>query len=260
MGNSNQDTLLDDFSALQWQGASSGQSAQTPTEGLVEALQNAVEASSGTVRPTVTSSSQNEDSSTSGTSVLSKVLESGLGLGGLVGDFIGLFGGGGSTPTTEPVKYSAPAPISIDTAWTPSGLVGADYDQNGMPRTYGADASASSIYNSASSAYDDSSSYYGQTAAEYGGGGLGLADAFPIDGDGARVPAGASTQTGSHATSATGASSSAQATGAGAGAQITVNVQALDAQSLMDRSSDIAAAVRNAMLNLNPINDVVNDL
>ncbi len=41
---------------------------------------------------------------------------------------------------------------------------------------------------------------------------------------------------------------------------ITVNVQAMDARSFLDRSGDIAAAVRNAMLNLNSINDVVNDL
>ena len=43
-------------------------------------------------------------------------------------------------------------------------------------------------------------------------------------------------------------------------AQITVNVQAMDARSFMDRSGDIAMAVRDAMLNLNSINDVVNDL
>jgi hypothetical protein len=42
--------------------------------------------------------------------------------------------------------------------------------------------------------------------------------------------------------------------------QITVNVSAMDARSFLDRSSDIAAAVREAMLNLNSINDVVNDL
>lgn len=42
--------------------------------------------------------------------------------------------------------------------------------------------------------------------------------------------------------------------------QITVNVQAMDARSFLDRSNDIAAAVRDAMLNLNSINDVVNDL
>jgi hypothetical protein len=41
---------------------------------------------------------------------------------------------------------------------------------------------------------------------------------------------------------------------------INVTVQAMDARSFMDRSGDIAAAVRDAMLNLNSINDVVNDL
>jgi hypothetical protein len=42
--------------------------------------------------------------------------------------------------------------------------------------------------------------------------------------------------------------------------QITVNVQAMDARSFLDRSSDIALAVRDAMLNMNAINDVVNEL
>jgi hypothetical protein len=42
--------------------------------------------------------------------------------------------------------------------------------------------------------------------------------------------------------------------------QITVNVSAMDSQSFMDRSSDIASAVREAMLNLHPINDVVANL
>jgi hypothetical protein len=49
--------------------------------------------------------------------------------------------------------------------------------------------------------------------------------------------------------------------GRGSGSpQITVNVQAMDARSFLDRSHDIAAAVRDAMLNSNSINDVVNDL
>ncbi len=42
--------------------------------------------------------------------------------------------------------------------------------------------------------------------------------------------------------------------------QITVNVSAMDSQSFMDRSDDIASAVRAAMLNMHPINDVVADL
>ena len=43
-------------------------------------------------------------------------------------------------------------------------------------------------------------------------------------------------------------------------AQITVNVQAMDSQSFLDHSSEIAQAVRAAMLNSNSINDVVNNL
>jgi hypothetical protein len=58
---------------------------------------------------------------------------------------------------------------------------------------------------------------------------------------------------------AAGTNQTTQATTASA-QQVTVNVQAMDARSFMDRSSDIAAAVRDAMLNLSTINDVVNDL
>lgn len=41
---------------------------------------------------------------------------------------------------------------------------------------------------------------------------------------------------------------------------INVTIQALDSQSFLDRSSDIAQAVRQAMLTSNSINDVVSDL
>jgi len=42
--------------------------------------------------------------------------------------------------------------------------------------------------------------------------------------------------------------------------QINVSVQAMDARSFLDHSDEIAQAVRQAMLNLSSINDVVNDL
>jgi len=41
---------------------------------------------------------------------------------------------------------------------------------------------------------------------------------------------------------------------------VTVNVQAMDSRSFLDHSQEIARAVREAMLNLNAINDVVSDL
>jgi len=48
--------------------------------------------------------------------------------------------------------------------------------------------------------------------------------------------------------------------GSNAAQQITVQVQALDSQSFLDHSDDIAQAVRQAMLNMNSINDVVTNL
>jgi hypothetical protein len=45
-----------------------------------------------------------------------------------------------------------------------------------------------------------------------------------------------------------------------ASSPINVTIQALDSQSFLDRSSDIAQAVRQAMLTSNSINDVVNTL
>lgn len=42
--------------------------------------------------------------------------------------------------------------------------------------------------------------------------------------------------------------------------QITVNVQAMDSRSFLDHSNEIALAVREAMLNMHALNDVVGDL
>ena len=63
------------------------------------------------------------------------------------------------------------------------------------------------------------------------------------------------------AVAATSAAPSISGGGAASAApQVTVNVSAMDSQSFMDRSSDIANAVRSAMLNLHPINDVIASL
>jgi hypothetical protein len=64
---------------------------------------------------------------------------------------------------------------------------------------------------------------------------------------------------GSAATALAGGGST-PSTGSSPAQQITVNVQAMDAQSFLDHSNDIAQAVRQAMLNLSSINDVVNEL
>jgi hypothetical protein len=53
---------------------------------------------------------------------------------------------------------------------------------------------------------------------------------------------------------------SAAGTSQAAPTQVTVNVNAMDSQSFMDHSDDIANAVREAMLNMHPINGVVASL
>lgn len=45
-----------------------------------------------------------------------------------------------------------------------------------------------------------------------------------------------------------------------AGASVVVNIQAMDARSFLDRSNDIAAAVKDAMLHMHPVNDVISEL
>ena len=64
------------------------------------------------------------------------------------------------------------------------------------------------------------------------------------------APAGATSFARSHAASAP----------PNTGASITVNVQAMDSQSFMDRREDIARAVREAMLQSHSLNDVVSEL
>jgi hypothetical protein len=73
------------------------------------------------------------------------------------------------------------------------------------------------------------------------------------------APSGADAQ-GSRTTAAPGSGGGGGTASGAAAPQITVNVQAMDARSFLDHSSEIAQAVRDAMLNLNSINDVVSEL
>ena len=85
----------------------------------------------------------------------------------------------------------------------------------------------------------------------------GVLQATPVPSQTSNAGAGSASGTGSTATPAPAASSGSQTNYS---PQITVNVSAMDSQSFMDRSNDIASAVRKAMLNMHPINSVVADL
>lgn len=59
---------------------------------------------------------------------------------------------------------------------------------------------------------------------------------------------------------ATSTSNATTAANSQASPQVTVNVNAMDSQSFLDHSVDIANAVREAMLNMHPLNDVIASL
>jgi hypothetical protein len=42
--------------------------------------------------------------------------------------------------------------------------------------------------------------------------------------------------------------------------RVVVNVSAMDSQSFLDRSNDIARAVREAMIHMHPLNDVIGEM
>ena len=218
MTSTTQDELYQTFVAVAGQQDSNPGGALDSGEEIAASLSDTVKQLSelqGSSAPQAASSSTSSASTTSSggispESIVSTVLESGLGMVPLVVGLLGLFAGGGTPapPTLE--KYAMPERQYFEGADTGSDVSGADYDQMGMPRAYSAAPDATSAQTSGSASPGSSS----------GG-----------------SPSG----------------------GAGA-AQITVNVQAMDSQSFLDHSNEIAQAVRAAMLNSSSINDVVNNL
>lgn len=167
-----------------------------------------------------TTSATSESSGGALESVASSIFGGALGLVPLVGSLFGLFGGDSQS---KPVlqKYEMPSPIDFEAAVTSNGLTNADYGQMGLPRI----ADAVTLQGASQSPAP-------QTSGAVAGG---------------SNPAGV--------TSAVNGAASSSST-----PQISVNVQAMDAQSFMSYSGEIAKAVRDAMLNLSSLNDVVSDL
>jgi hypothetical protein len=213
MASTTQDTLYDVFANAAGSQAEALEPITSASDELATSLHGVTQQMGGGLSEdsAETSSNASQSGASEALSIVTTVMESGLGVIPLVTGLIGLFSGGDSTPAPL-TKYAMPTKIGFEGADTGSGTSDMDYDQMGTPRTYnGAPATASAASSS------------------------------------------------SPASSASPASAAASPP-ASAASQITVNVQAMDAQSFLDHSSDIAQAVRNAMLNMSSINDVVSDL
>ncbi|MGI8990140.1 MAG: hypothetical protein ACR2I2_11230 [Bryobacteraceae bacterium] len=171
----------------------------------------------------------------------SSLLGNVLGALPLVSSLTKLFSGGTSAPPPL-VRYAPPAPIQFEAAQgqAPGGIGattrngGAFYDQFGQPRSPVSGQQDLTAINS----------ILGSNALR--------TLSAPVTS--ASTTRDAVQPTGSDSVQGTGQS------GQDAAPQITIQVQAMDSRSFLDHSHDIAQAVREAMLNMHALNDVVNDL
>lgn len=229
MASTTQDELYRQFLAVSGQQTSAIGDATTMLTDVIAQLRevrSSVPAAVPASKTQTTTQATSTDSGSTAGSIASTVLKSGFGLAPLIGGLVSLFSGGNAEAPAPLVKYALPAAIDFQAAESLGRMTGLEYDQTGMPRSY-ADAAQGAVGN------------------------------VPVSG---RVTGLGYDLTGPASYAGAAASGGARATVSGAAPQITVNVQAMDARSFMDRSNDIALAVRDAMLNLNAINDVVNEL
>jgi hypothetical protein len=153
----------------------------------------------------------------------------------LFGGIASLFGGGGPEPQAELQPYIFPPSIALSGAQPESGNTtsSVSYGQYGLPRS----SVAEQVSAIADNAFEPATGS-GATPSSFGV--TSLSNSFS---PASKTSAAAFSSTSSNAEQ-----------------QIVVQVQAMDSQSFLDRSHDIAQAVRQAMLNSHPVNDVIMDL
>jgi hypothetical protein len=223
-------------------------------------------------------------------SIASNLFGGALGfLSPIISGIASLFGGS-STPAALPI-YTAPPPVSINgvlqspsasstqstaganpaSTLSPAGQQVAQLKQSVSTTGDTANSQTSNSVTNLFGSSDrsgDALGYLSQIASALTnptGAGSSVSSQLPIYTPPAAVPVSGVPQPQSAATqpqtsSTTSSPSGANSTQSSAAPQITVNISAMDSQSFMDRSDDIASAVRAAMLNMHPINDVVADL
>ncbi len=219
---------------------------------------------------------------------------------GILGGFLGLFplasvvgklfGLGGSSTPTPLTPYIQPPSVSFEGAMSSSlsastagsllgspsssssgsqaaytsafapGVASLSYGANGLPRTVGTETAIAQP-SSPVSQQDvvgqlgslTGSNFAPEPAANSPVSTADLASTTSVQ------PSGSSSSS-SSGNGASPANSSTSASSTQQGQSILVQVQAMDSQSFMDHSNDIAQAVRQAMLNSHSVNDVIADL
>lgn len=170
--------------------------------------------------------------------IVSKVLGSVFGMAPVAKVLFSIFGGGDDEGPPPPlVRFALPPSLRFEAANSPGGVTGLDYGQEGLPRA--------AVRRLAKSGQAEEAIAGGQMEI-YGGGALEDAEL-------------AARRTRSEMAYMEPVGSAERQT-AREPAQVTIQVQAMDSRSFLDHSAEIAQAVREAMLNMHALNDVVNDI
>jgi len=240
-----QDTLLAEFQQIQgavadsteaWskggsQGLGGGQPDTAP-KGNVDSLGD----QTGRIDYGSSSSSSSSSSSGGALSDIEGVLAGGLGIVPLGLELASIFGGGSSTPPPL-TRYAMPDSIGfVGSTGDSTANTNADFGQMGQLRSFGTSLEQSTDGND------------GSTGAGFGQLGQPQTYSTPV-----RQPVQ------QYAVPAAPAQS-APSGGGGQSQPIQITVQAMDAQSFMDRSDEIASAVNKAILALHPIADTIQNL
>ena len=203
-----------------------------------------------------------------------------------------LFGGGGSSSAPALTPYELPPSINFEGAVSGSmpGVTSLSYGADGLPRTTNSAppvaASAPANFTAPADAIEEAMGLSTGPESETlsGGTSAGLmgqvaamttstfeaGTSLTVSGMSSNLILPSAVAGSGNALMSSGSSSSAENTQTSPGfggttatqqtQSILVQVQAMDSQSFMDHSNDIAQAVRNAMLNLHSVNDVIADL
>lgn len=208
---------------------------------LAAALEERAEAASAAGTASRTGSGGGQQAPRSRSSTASKVLSTALSIVPVAKALMAIFGGGGEEAPPTLVKFALPPALRFEAANSQGGVAGMDYGQEGLPRVAARVSAANSEEVEFKLAGETEESAFEQPGAvrEFG---------YERQGP-ARRPR-----------QETQYAERMEAQAPREPANITIQVQAMDSRSFLDHSAEIAQAVREAMLNMHPLNDVVNDI
>ena len=225
---------------------------------LAASLEERAEAATASAAAARSTSSGGQQASDSGSKGASKVLSTALGMAPVAKALMAIFGGDDEEPPATLVKFALPPSLRFEAANSQGGVASMDYGQEGLPRVASRRASAAvSTPAEVRLAGETETSAFGDFAGP-GVRQFGDERQVAVRAPWQKTPYAEQSEAGARRDAAY--TQRAEAGATREAANITIQVQAMDSRSFLDHSTEIAQAVREAMLNMHSLNDVVNDI